>query len=94
MEVANDMTRDEVLDSLDTLVKFKSRHLDRNQVPVQFLQNRIAVVLPAEFFTPDEQIKLQGKFQYLMTTKKGLHAYLDFSSNWRGLETPLQRGLS
>lgn len=88
------MTRDEILDLLDSFAHLKRRRVDRRQVPVYFLQNRIAVVLPAYAFSPDEHIKLDGRFQLTMTQRHGLHAYLDFSNAWRGLETPLQKGFT
>jgi hypothetical protein len=52
----------------------------------------VAIVLPADKFTPDEKIRLGGKFQNLMTNRKGAHAFLDFSENWKGLETRLRGG--
>ncbi|HEY9724618.1 MAG TPA: hypothetical protein V6D47_21630 [Oscillatoriaceae cyanobacterium] len=88
------MTRDEILDLIDSFAKLKRRRIDRRQVPVYFLQNRIAVVLPAQAFTDDEHNKFDGRFQLLMTQRHGLHAYLDFSNTWRGLETPLQKGFT
>lgn len=88
------MTRDEVLDVLDKLSPLKRKRIDRGHVPVQFLKDRIAVVLPADAYTSDERIKLGGKFQYMMTQKKGAHAYLDFADEWKGLETRLQEGFN
>jgi hypothetical protein len=87
------MTRDEVLDVLDKLSPLKRKKLDRATVPVQFIQNRIAIVLPAASYTADERIRLAGKFQYLMTQTKGQHAFLDFADNWLGLDTTMREGL-
>lgn len=86
------MTRDDVLDVLDKVASLKRRGLDRKDIPVQFLEDRVAVVLPAGEFTPDERIRLGGKFQMLMTHRKRAHAFLDFSEDWRGLETGLRAG--
>lgn len=88
------MTRDEVLDVLDKLSPLKRKRLDRGHVPVHFMKDRIAVLLPAESYTSDERIKLEGKFQYMMTQKKGAHAYLDFADDWKGLETKLTGGFN
>jgi hypothetical protein len=86
------MTRDDVLDVLDKVAGLKRRGLDRQDIPVQFIEDRVAVVLPADKFTPDEKIRLGGKFQNLMTNRKGAHAFLDFSENWKGLSTGLRGG--
>lgn len=86
------MTRDDVLDVLDKVAGLKRRGVDRRDIPVQFIENRVAITLPADKFTPDEKIRLGGKFQNLMTNRKGAHAFLDFSENWIGLKTRLTGG--
>lgn len=88
------MTRDDVLNVLDKVVRLKGRGLKRDDVPVKFLQNRVAVVLPAEKFTPDERIRLDGKFQNLVTTRLKGHAFLDFADDWKGLDTAIRGGFS
>lgn len=89
------MTRDDVLDLLDSLVSLKRRRIDRAHVPVQFMANgRIAVVLPAEPFVADEQIKLDGKFQFLMRQKHDVPAFLDFTEDWAGLDTRMAQGMT
>lgn len=88
------MTRDQVLDVLELYAPLRRRRIDRAQVPVHFMQNRIAVVLPYERFPVDQQTLLDGKFQNTMTRRFGQHAYLDFVHDWRGLETPLTAGLT
>lgn len=87
------MTRNDVLDLLDRLSPLSRKKLSRDAVPVHFLQSRIAVVLPADRYSPQEQLTLEGKFQYAMT-KAGAHAYLDFSPAWAGLETPFKAGFN
>ena len=86
------MTRDDVLDVLDKVASLKRRGLDRKDIPVQFLEDRVAVVLPAGEFTPDERIRLGGKFQMLMTHRTRALAFLYFSEAWGGLETGLRGG--
>lgn len=88
------MTRDQVLDVLDRLAPFKRKGLDRASVPVQFMGSRIAVSLPADKYAPDERLRLEGKFQHAMTVEHGQHAYLDFTENWRGLDTAITGGFS
>jgi hypothetical protein len=88
------MTRDDVLDILDKVVGLKGRGLTRAEVPVKFMQNRVAVVLPAEKFSPDQQIRLEGKFQNLMTTRLHAHAFVDFAGTWAGLDTPMRAGFN
>lgn len=88
---AADLHRADVLDMLGRLVDLKWHGLRAEDIPVQFLQNRIAVLLPAPAFPPDQQVKLNGKFQCLMTAR-GAHAYLDFVDDWRGAETLLDGG--
>lgn len=88
------MTRNEVLDVLDRLSPLKRKRLDREAVPVHFLKARIAVVLPAERYSPEEQLRLEGKFQHTMTARHGAHAYLDFSPTWNGLATPFKAGFN
>lgn len=87
------MTRDEVLDVLDKLSPLKRKKLDRATVPVQFMEGRIAVVLPSASYTADERIRLGGKFQHIMTQTKGAHAFLDFADNWKGISTTMREGL-
>lgn len=88
------MTRDEVLDVLDFLVPLKRRRIDRSHVPVQFIRDRIAVILPKAAFTQDERIRLEGKFQYMMRQQKNASAYLDFVHDWKGLDTRLEHGMT
>jgi hypothetical protein len=90
------LTRDEVLDVLDGLSKLKRRGIERADVPVLFLKNRIAVLLPEDAYAADEQIRLDGKFQNQMTTLKRAHAYLDFvpQERWKGQSTAMQGGFS
>jgi hypothetical protein len=88
------MTRDDVLDILDKVVGLKRRGVDRADVPVHFLQDRVAVLLPADAFPPDQQIRLEGKFQNLMTTRKRAHAFLDFVDHWDGQNTRLRGGFN
>ena len=87
------MTRDEVLDVLDKTVGLKRRKLDRTDVPVMFMGKRIGVVLPSERFSPEERVRLEGKFQVLMTMR-GQHAFLDWATRWQGADTPLRQGLT
>ncbi len=87
------MTRDEVLTVLDRVVRLKGRQIRPEEVPVQFMRDRIAVVLPAEKFRADERIILDGMFQDLMSRQKA-HAFLDFATDWRGLATPLNHGFN
>lgn len=93
MTAANPQTRDDVLKVLGSLVSFRWRGLDAKDIPVHFIQNRIAVILPADKFTDDEQVKIEGKFQHLMT-QRGAHAYLDFTRPWNGLATKLDGGFN
>ncbi|MDB5099596.1 MAG: hypothetical protein JWM80_4017 [Cyanobacteria bacterium RYN_339] len=90
------MTRDEVLDVLDALSPLKRRKLDRADIPVLFMKNRIAVLLPAERYVADVRIKLDGKFQNTMTIRKQAHAFLDFvpEAQWKGQATTLEGGFS
>lgn len=90
------LTREDVLDVLESVAPLKRRKLDRADIPVLFLKNRIAVVLPREAFAADERIKLDGKFQNTMTIRKQAHGYLDFAppSQWKGLATTLKGGFS
>jgi hypothetical protein len=88
------MTRDDVLDVLDKVFGLKGRGIARADVPVKFMQNRVAVVLPAEKYSPDQQIRLEGKFQNLMTTRLHAHAFVDFSTSWSGLDTPMRIGFN
>ncbi|MEB3195713.1 MAG: hypothetical protein VKP62_00775 [Candidatus Sericytochromatia bacterium] len=83
--------RADVLRVLARVVRLGGRGLRLDEVPIQFLEKRIAVVLPADRFTADEQVRLNGKFQHLMT-QLGAHAYLDFAENWKGLQTTLDGG--
>lgn len=87
------MTRDDVLDVLDQVVRFKRRGVDRAQVPVRFMEDRIGVSLPADAFPPDQQIRLEGKFQNLMSRQRA-HAFLDFVADWRGLDTAMPGGFN
>lgn len=89
------MTRDEVLDVLDKLSPLRRKRLDRADVSVHIMvNNRIAVVLPAEKYSPEEQLKLDGKFQNTMTLRGGVHGFLDFApaDAWQGAATPLKGG--
>ena len=90
------ITRDDVLDVLESVSKLSRKRLQRADVPVHFWKNRIAVLLPADRYVADEMIKLDGKFQVLMTTRKHAHAYLDFvhADQWQGAATPLRGGFS
>ena len=88
------MTRDQVLDVLDRLAPLKRKKIDRQQVPVQFLEDRIAVVLPAERYTEQEMRHFNAQFQYLMTTRLNAHAFLDFTPDWRGLDSTLRGGFN
>ena len=87
------MTRDEVLDVLDSVLSFKRHRIDRAQVPVQFIRGRIAVVLPEAHFTPDRRIRAEGRFQYVMA-QKGASAFIDFVDDWQGLDTRLEQGIT
>ena len=87
------MTRDEVLDILDSLISLKRHRIDRSHVPVQFNRGRIAVILPEAAFTPDRRIRAEGKFQYTMA-QKGASAYIDFVHDWQGLDTRLEQGIT
>lgn len=93
MTAATPHTRDEVLKVLARLVNLRWRGLDAKTIPVQFIRDSIAVVLPADKFTDDERIRLEGKFQYLMT-QRGAHAYLNFVPVWNGLATKIEGGFS
>jgi hypothetical protein len=88
------LTREDVLDVLETVIPLKRRKLGRADVAVHFLKNRIAVVLPEEAFAADERIRLDGKFQNAMTVRKHAHAYLDFAppGQWKGQGTTLKGG--
>jgi hypothetical protein len=86
------MTRDDVLTLLNSISAFKRKRIDVTQVPVQFLRNRIAVILPQEAYSPDEQIRLDGRFQNRMTMEQGVSAFIDFVPHWHGLTTPLSKG--
>lgn len=85
--------RDEILRVLSGLFSLRWRGLRAEEIPVQFLEKRIAVVLPAEAFTADEQIKIEGKFQHLMA-RRGISAFLDFVKDWQGLKTKLDTGFN
>lgn len=87
------LTRDDVLATLTKIVSLRWRGLKAADVPVRFMEDRIAVLLPATAFAADARVRLNGKFQHLMT-KQGAHAYLDFVEDWRGAETRLDGGLS
>jgi len=88
------LTRDDVLDVLESVIPLKRRKLGRADIAIHFLKNRIAVVLPEEAFTADERIRLDGKFQNSMTIKRQAHAYLDFApeGTYKGQATPLKAG--
>jgi hypothetical protein len=88
---ASELDRTDVLNTLDRLVNLRRRGLRADDIPVQYLQDRIAVLLPSAAFPPAEQIRVNGQFQHLMT-KRGGHAYLDFVEDWRGAETLLDAG--
>lgn len=88
------MTRDQVLDVLDGLSPLRRKGLNRADLPVQFMESRIAVMLPADKYSHDERIRLEGKFQHRMTDQHGQHAYLDFVDNWNGLSSKLTGGFS
>lgn len=87
------MTRDDVLDVLDQVVRLKRRGVERAQVPVRFMEDRIGVSLPADAFPPDQQIRLEGKFQNLMTRKRA-HAFLDFVDDWQGIDSKMPGGFN
>lgn len=87
------MTRDEVLDVLDTTVSLKRRKLDRTDVPVMFMGKRIAVMLPSDRFSPQERVRMEGTFQVLMT-KRGEHAFIDWATHWQGIDTPIRQGFT
>jgi hypothetical protein len=86
------MTREDVLTILNSISSFKRKGIDIAQVPVQFLRNRIAVILPQEAYSPDEQVRLDGRFQNRMTMEQGVSAFIDFVPLWKGLATPLNKG--
>ncbi|MEB3285764.1 MAG: hypothetical protein VKN33_10805 [Candidatus Sericytochromatia bacterium] len=85
--------RAEVLDVLTRLFNLRWRGLKMEDIPVQFLGKRIAVILPAKAFTADEQIKIEGKFQHLMA-QRGWSAFIDFAENWEGAQTRLDGGFN
>ncbi len=88
------MTRDEVLDTLERYSKLARKGLRRDEIPVHMMaNNRIAVILPSGKYTPDERLKLDGKFQVAMTLS-GAHGFLDFAADgtWTGASTPLKGG--
>lgn len=85
------MTREDVLKVLTRLISLRWRGLKAEDIPVRFMQDRIAVLLPAAKFVEDEQIRLDGKFQHLMT-QRGAHAFLDFVVDWKGAQTTLDAG--
>ena len=93
VNAAAPITREEVLNVLARLVSLKWRGIKPQDVPVQFMGSRIAVVLPAEKFVEDEQIRLGGKFQHLMT-QRGAHGFLDFAVEWKGIDTRLNDGFN
>lgn len=90
---ATAIQRDEILRVLSGLFNLRWRGLRAEEIPIQFLEKRIAVVLPAAPFTADEQIKIEGKFQHLMA-RRGVSAFLDFVEDWRGLATRLDTGFN
>ncbi|MFN3430349.1 MAG: hypothetical protein ACK46X_10380 [Candidatus Sericytochromatia bacterium] len=87
------MTRDDVLDVLDQVVRLKRRGVQRAQVPVRFMEDRIGVSLPSDAFPPDQQIRLGGKFQVLMSRQRA-HAFIDFVDDWQGIDTQMPVGFS
>lgn len=87
------MTREDVVAVLNRIISFGWRGVDKSQVPVHFMGQRISVALPAANFPIDLQINLSGKFQYLMT-QQGAHAFIDFVEDWRGLDTKLDTGFN
>ncbi len=91
MNAAPTVTRDDVLKVLTRLISLRWRGLKAEDIPVQFMQDRIVVLLPAAKFVEDEQIRLGGKFQHLMT-QRGAHAFLDFVESWKGAATKLDGG--
>jgi hypothetical protein len=89
---AAQVSRDDVLSVLGRIINLRWRGIDAKDVPIRQMQDRIAVLLPAGKFTDDEGIKLNGKFQHLMT-QRGAHAYLDFvEGDWKGTATTLDGG--
>jgi len=85
--------RSEVLRVLGTLINWRWRGLQPEDIPVQFMGKRIAVLLPASAFTADEQIKVEGKIQHKMA-RQGLSAFIDFVENWKGLGSKLDTGFN
>lgn len=85
------MTRDDVLDALEEVHAFECKPLERGQVPVYFWRDHIGIVLPASCYSADERIRMEGQFQYTMS-RRHAHAFLEFSKDWRGSETPLKGG--
>lgn len=90
---AQPQTRDAALKVINRLISLRWRGIKAEDIPVIQMQDRIAVLLPSEKFTHDEQIRLGGKFQHLMT-QAGMHAYLDFPRDWRGAATTLEGGFN
>ena len=93
MTTQKTMTRDDVLQVLSKLISFRWRGLKADEIPVRFIKDRIAVLLPAEKFVEDEQIRLDGKFQHLMT-QRGAHAFLDFVVDWKGADSTIDGGFN
>jgi hypothetical protein len=87
------MTRTDVLDLLGQLISYRWRGLSRDDIPVHFWRDRVAVILPERAFSPDDCIRLDGQFQCLMTSR-GEHGFLDFASNWQGIHTPVKQGFN
>ncbi|MEB3221805.1 MAG: hypothetical protein VKS61_06965 [Candidatus Sericytochromatia bacterium] len=88
---AAELHRTDVLNLLGRLVNLRRHGLMADDIPVQFLQDRIAVLLPAAEFPPARQVRLNGQFQCLLTERGG-HGYLDFVDDWRGAESLLDAG--
>ena len=93
MTAVTTQTREDVMKVLSKLISFWWRGLKADEIPVRIMEGRIAVLLPAEKFVDDEQIKLDGKFQHLMT-QRGAHAYLDFVADWKGVDTTIDGGFN
>lgn len=93
MNAAPALTREDVLKVLGRIVSLRWRGIKEQDVPVLFMKDRVAVVLPAHKFVEDEQIRLDGKFQHLMT-QRGAHGFIDFAVDWKGRETRLDGGFN